>query len=86
MVEKAKEELLEEFSGQLITLGEEIEQRLREKKQLEAQIQLAEKQAMGLEKDIFTARTKLVKLNITLAKLEAQRQEFAEKKLLLEKK
>lgn len=86
MEEKSKEQLLEGFSERLIKLGEEIEQKLEEKNQLEGQLKLKEKEVMGLEKDIFSTRIQLAKLNIKLAQLEVKRKEFAEKKLLLEKK
>lgn len=83
--EKSKEDLLEDFSGRLIELGNEIEARLTEKGKLDEELKTKGVAIRKLEKEIFAIRTRLAKLSTELSKLETRRREFEEKKLLLEK-
>lgn len=85
MVEKSKEQLLEEFSELLIKLGKEIESRLEEKKKLDGELKKNEVEVRKLEKEIFVIRRRQAKLSIELSELASRRREFEEKKLLLKK-
>ena len=69
----------------LIKLGKEIEAILMEKAKLEEELKLKGVAIRQLEKEVFSARTRLARLATELSKLETRRRKFEEEKLLLEK-
>jgi len=64
---------LQEFSGELIELGREIEEKLKEKQRIEGEIAEKEQKMAGLRKETFSLKARLVRLEIELKKLEQRR-------------
>ena len=69
-------EKLEEFSEDLIKLGQDISVKLKEKEQIEKEIAELEKQASALRSQIFNLKEKLIKISSELAKLEEKRKQI----------
>ena len=67
-------EKLEDLSTELIKLGEEIESKLQEKKEIEAKIFENESNINKLRLQTFRFKERLIKLKISLSELENRRQ------------
>ncbi len=67
-------EQLQEFSGEMIGLGEKIEEKLKEKKEAEQQITEKEGSISRLRTEVFRLKERLVDLTLELSGLEQKRQ------------
>ncbi len=68
-------EKLEDLSEELIDLGQEIEGKLQEKKEIEAKILENQNNMSQLRMETFSLKERLIKIKISLSKLENRRQE-----------
>ncbi len=76
---------LEDLSGELIKLGQEIEDRLQERKEVEAEILENENNINQLRMDTFRLKERLLKLKISLSKLEKRREDTEDEEIINEK-
>lgn len=67
---------LQRFSEELISLGKEIEMRLKEKMKIEEEVGQKEKEVRQLHSGVFQLKEKLIKIDLELSKLEKRRQEL----------
>ena len=65
---------LQEFSGEMIGLGKKIEEKLKEKKEVEQQITEKEGAMSRLRTEVFRLKERLVDLTLELSGLEQKRQ------------
>lgn len=67
---------LQEFSGELIKLGQQIGEKFQEKQKVKQEIVEKEKEAHILQTEIFGLKDKLMQLNLELSKLESRRKQL----------
>ena len=67
---------LEKFSDEIIRLGKEINDKLRDKRETEEELSVKEKEVRALQAESFKLRERLIKINLELSRLERRRREL----------
>jgi septal ring factor EnvC (AmiA/AmiB activator) len=71
---------LKQFSQELLNLGQEIEQNLTKKQDLESQIKGKDNEIRRIQQDIYTIKSELRKVEIELGNLENKRKDIEAEK------
>jgi phage shock protein A len=71
---------LKQFSQELLNLGQEIEQNLTRKQDLESQIKGKDNEIRRIQQDIYTIKSELRKVEIELGNLENKRKDIEAEK------
>lgn len=71
---------LEEFSKEIIKLGQQIESKLERKGELEGMIRIKEKEMSSLRQEIFDLKNELSKVKSELTRLEEKRNQAQEER------
>jgi phage shock protein A len=71
---------LKQFSQELLNLGQEIEQNLTKKQDLESQIKGKDNEVRRIQQDIYAIKSELRKVEIELGNLETKRKDIEAEK------